>query len=106
VRKYDGSTFSQLLQIGPGLPGSADGQFNTPRGIYADSSNRLFVCDAGNNRIQIFDLSGNFLTKFGAAGSGAAQFNTPYDVTVFGSAGSAVISIADYSNRRISQWSG
>jgi hypothetical protein len=107
VRKYDGSSFAQLFQIGPGLPGSADGQFNSPRGLHADASGRLFVCDSGNHRIQIFDVTtGAFLGKFGSVGAGNTQFNLPYDVTVFGSAGSAVISIADASNRRIVQWSG
>jgi sugar lactone lactonase YvrE len=106
VRKYDGTTFGQLFQIGPGLPGAADGQFNGPRGLHADASNRLFVCDTGNNRIQVFDLSGNFLAKFGSAGTGGDQFNTPYDVTVFGTAPTAVISIADRNNHRIVQWQG
>lgn len=106
VRKYDGATFGQLFQIGPGLPGSADGQFNAPRGLHADASNRLFVCDTGNNRIQVFDLSGNFLAKFGSAGAGSEQVNAPWDVTVSGTAPTAVISIADRSNHRIVQWQG
>jgi hypothetical protein len=107
VRKYNGSTFAQLFQIGPGLPGSADGQFNAPRGIHADSSGRLFVCDTGNHRMQVFDVAtGAFLAKFGAVGSGNEQFNTPFDVTVFGAAGSATITIADTGNRRLVQWSG
>jgi sugar lactone lactonase YvrE len=106
VRKYDGTTFAQVLQIGPGSSGSADGQFSSPRGLYADASNRLFVCDTGNSRIQVFDLNGVFLGKFGSAGSGANQLHSPSDITVNGTAGSAVISIADYTNHRISQWTG
>ena len=35
--------------------GSADNRFNAPHGIAVDSSQRLYVADAGNNRILIFD---------------------------------------------------
>lgn len=108
VRKFLGSNLAtQLVQINTsGVAGNADGQLNGPRGLHADASGRLFVCDTGNNRIQVFDLSGNFLDKFGAAGSGAAQFNAPYDVTVDGTAGSAAIFVADRANHRISKWTG
>ena len=44
-----------------GTTGSGAGEFNVPHTIAIDSQNRVFVGDRGNNRIQIFDQSGNFL---------------------------------------------
>lgn len=54
-----------------GTIGSGAGQFNSPEGIATDSSGNVYVVDRGNDRIQKFDSSGNFLTSWGtAAGSG------------------------------------
>ncbi|CAN0386972.1 MAG: hypothetical protein ACE37N_11595 [Pseudohongiellaceae bacterium] len=44
--------------------GSAAGQFKTPHAIDIDSRNRLVVGDRGNNRLQIFDLEGNYIGEF------------------------------------------
>ena len=49
-----------LQQIG--TPGNGEGQFNNPLGIAINQSNgEIFVCDYGNNRVQIF--SKDFLFK-------------------------------------------
>lgn len=44
--------------------GSAAGQLKTPHAIDIDSRNRLIVGDRGNNRLQIFDLEGNYMGEF------------------------------------------
>ena len=46
-----------------GCEGSSDGQFNYPVGLVIDKYNQLIVCDADNERLQIFTLTGNFLNK-------------------------------------------
>ena len=46
-----------------GCEGSNDGQFNYPRGLVIDKYNRLIVCDVSNRRLQLFTLSGKFLSK-------------------------------------------
>ena len=46
-----------------GCEGSNDGQFNGSCGLVIDKYNRLIVCDAGNERLQLFTLSGKFLSK-------------------------------------------
>ena len=46
-----------------GCKGSNDGQFNGPRGLVIDKYNRLIVCDSSNQRLQLFTLSGKFLSK-------------------------------------------
>ncbi|CAM9995039.1 unnamed protein product [Chrysoparadoxa australica] len=47
-----------------GEKGSAMGQFNDPTGI-AVTADEVFVSDARNNRIQVFDKQGNFKRAFG-----------------------------------------
>ena len=44
--------------------GSAAGQLKTPHALDIDSRNRLIVGDRGNNRLQIFDLTGNYIGEF------------------------------------------
>ena len=39
------------------------------------STGNVFVGDIGNQRIQVFDRTGNFITKFGTAGNGDGQFD-------------------------------
>ena len=44
-----------------GRTGSGPGDFNVPHTVALDSQGRVFVGDRGNNRIQIFDQSGDLL---------------------------------------------
>ncbi|XP_068726640.1 E3 ubiquitin-protein ligase TRIM71-like [Montipora capricornis] len=46
-----------------GCKGSNDGQFDHPLGLVIDKYNRLIVCDSSNHRLQLFTLSGTFLSK-------------------------------------------
>ena len=53
-----------LKQIG--TPGNGEGQLNSPYGIAINELNRdIFVCDHGNNRIQIFSKYFLFKSQFG-----------------------------------------
>ena len=69
-----------------GTYGSGDGQMNQPRGIYFDSNGltgqELYVSDSRNHRIQVFDLTGNFIRKFGTYGNGDGQLDDPSDVGI------------------------
>jgi DNA-binding beta-propeller fold protein YncE len=44
--------------------GSEAGKLKTPHALDIDSRNRLIVGDRGNNRLQIFDLDGNYIGEF------------------------------------------
>ena len=35
------------------------------------------VCDERNHRVQVFELSGKFVTKFGSKGSESGEFRNP-----------------------------
>ena len=56
------------------------------------------VCDKDNHRIQLFDLSGKFVAKFGTKGSGMGEFRSPVSAAVL-SDGKIVVS--DIGNSRI-----
>ena len=72
-----------------GQYGSKDGEFSYPRGVRLHHGH-VYVCDRGNNHIQVFDTDLNFIRR--------GQFNTPYDLD-FDSEGKAYIS--DNMNRQI-----
>ena len=44
-----------------GKKGSGDGEFNQPRCISVNKAGHLMVCDRGNHRVQVFELSGKFV---------------------------------------------
>ena len=56
------------------------------------------VCDARNRRVQVFELSGKFVTKFGRQGSGKGEFNLRLSTAVL-SDGRIVAS--DFANNHI-----
>jgi DNA-binding beta-propeller fold protein YncE len=48
-----------------GSKGTGDGQFNDPTSVAVDpTTNKIYVADAINKRIQVFDSNGKFLTKW------------------------------------------
>jgi DNA-binding beta-propeller fold protein YncE len=47
-----------------GRKGSLPGEFKVPHAIVADSKGRLYVADRSNQRIQIFDEDGNYLSEW------------------------------------------
>jgi peptidylamidoglycolate lyase len=46
-----------------GAKGAGPGEFNTPHCIAMDSKGRVWVCDRGNNRLQVFDQDGKYLQQ-------------------------------------------
>jgi len=64
-----------------GISGSSDGQFSGLTAV-AVNSTHIITTEGGNDRVQIFDLSGNFAAKFGTSGGGNGQFNNPVGIAV------------------------
>jgi hypothetical protein len=52
-----------------GQTGSGQGQFNKIRGIASDAQGNLYVADAGNNRVQVFDGEGTFKSQISNIGT-------------------------------------
>ncbi len=67
-----------------------------------DAQGRVYVADAWNNRVQVFDSSGAYLTTIGGAwGGGSGQFRGAIAVDV-DSAGN--VYVADVTNHRIQKF--
>jgi DNA-binding beta-propeller fold protein YncE len=66
VVKYN-RDLDYLLQWGK--KGTGDGEFNLVHDVALDGKGKVYVADRNNNRIQIFDENGKFLTKWTGIGS-------------------------------------
>ncbi len=79
--------------------GATGGQFNTNEGIAVGGPNTyVYVADNVNDRVQIFDINGDFISLFGSQGDGETNFNNPFDVALDSKAN---IYVADSGNSRI-----
>ena len=51
-------------------------------GLSVNKSGHLMVCDTGNHRIQVFEVDGKFVGKFGIRGSNLGEFSSPQSLAV------------------------
>jgi uncharacterized protein YjiK/outer membrane biosynthesis protein TonB len=78
--------------------------FNNPVGLAADDQGRVYVVDQFNNRVQVFDSSGAYLTSINGAwgwGANTGQLRSPVDVTVDDSGD---VYVSDNTNHRIHKY--
>ena len=47
-----------------GSPGAGDGEFSTPHAVWVDRSDRVLVADRENNRVQVFERDGTYITQW------------------------------------------
>lgn len=81
-----------------GSSGTGPGQFIYPTDVAFDDRGRVFVSEYGDNdRIQVFDLQGNFLFSFGSFGTGDGQLMRPQSMVIDRN----IIYITDSCNHRI-----
>lgn len=87
---------------------SAQGEFKgfvdtsgVPRGIAIDDEERLYVADALAHTVDVYDLAGKRLTRFGGQGFGPGQFNYPNDIAI-GPDGR--IYVTDRENDQVQVW--
>ena len=104
IQKFD-SSGNYLSQFG--TCGSADGEFGDLSGskIMIDVSGNIYVIYFDLNTlyydIQKFDSSGNYISKFGAIGSGNGEFYDPKDIGIDSSGN---IYVVDSGNCRIQKF--
>ncbi|MBT4502781.1 MAG: hypothetical protein HOC74_33925 [Gemmatimonadetes bacterium] len=95
--------------IGAGV-GMEPGEFLFPLSLDIGLDRRVYVLDAGNGRIQVFDIDGNYITQWGRRGSASGQFDFGSGRTVGDFAGSIAVDddgyiyVADVGNRRIQKF--
>ncbi|NIT37078.1 MAG: hypothetical protein GTN49_11370 [candidate division Zixibacteria bacterium] len=63
-----------------GTRGPGNGQFEGPYDVTVAPNGRVYVVDWGNNRVQYFALTGEYLGQWGTLGSGDGQFNEPVGI--------------------------
>jgi len=85
VLVYDADTLKLLRKIG--TTGhkhelTTPGDFSKPAGVAVDAEGNLYVADTMNNRIEIFDADGQFVSTFGKAGDGPGYFARPKGVAI------------------------
>ncbi len=79
-----------------GKKGMAPGQFDDPTGI-ALAGNQIFVSDAKNDRIQVFEVDGTFLRAFGRSGKSLGELGRPMNLAI----SNGEVFVPEYFNDRI-----
>ncbi len=80
--------------------GTGAGEFNEPTGV-AVSESEVFVSDARNGRIQVFNHQGAFLREFGNSGEKQARLGRPMNLELH----DGRLYVADYWHERIQVYS-
>lgn len=87
VLVYDADTQKLLRRIGTGGKNHAlttPGDFGAPEGVAVDADGNVYVSDTLNDRVEIFDADGAFISTFGKAGDGPGYFARPKGIAVDG----------------------
>jgi sugar lactone lactonase YvrE len=82
---YDADTLKLLRRIGTGGKNhflTTPGDFGAPQCVAVDGDGNVYVTDTLNNRVEIFDADGKFISQFGKAGDGPGYFARPKGIAV------------------------
>jgi sugar lactone lactonase YvrE len=77
VRLSKDGKFLKQWGGGIGSEGTAPLQFDDPHDLKIDADDRLYVADRGNQRVQVLDRDGNFITRY-------TQFGKPSAIALDG----------------------
>jgi DNA-binding beta-propeller fold protein YncE len=93
IQKFSSEgTYLSQIGTGTGSPGSADGQFNNPRGIAIDAAGKIVVSDRLNNRIQLFTNAGVHVSKLiGQDNPTGVAIDASGNIVVAGNAGNRIL---------------
>ena len=80
--------------------GHGDGLFVWPSSIALDDKNNVYVADEWLNRITIFNNDGEFLGKWGKAGTGDGELNHPAGIAISGD----TLLLTDSHNNRVQRF--
>jgi DNA-binding beta-propeller fold protein YncE len=85
VLVYDADTLKLLRRMGTGGKNhylTTTGDFGAPQGVALDKDGNVYVTDTLNNRVEIFDADGNFISWFGKHGDGPGYFSRPKGIAI------------------------
>jgi DNA-binding beta-propeller fold protein YncE len=85
VQVYDVDSYKLLRHIGtPGKThfSTTPGDFAGPQGVAVNKDGDVFVTDTMNDRVEIFDSDGSFISTFGSNGDGPGYFARPKGIAV------------------------
>jgi DNA-binding beta-propeller fold protein YncE len=80
VLVYDADSLKLLRRIGTGGKNhflTSPGDFAAPQDVAVDGDGNVYVTDTLNNRVEIFDADGHFISTFGKNGDGPGYFTRP-----------------------------
>jgi DNA-binding beta-propeller fold protein YncE len=84
---FDTDTYKYLRQIGKPShkhEQTDPGTFSLPEAVAVDEDGNVYVTDTFNDRVEIFDADGNFISLFGKNGDAPSDFERPKGIAVDG----------------------
>ncbi len=87
VLVFDADTYKLLRRMGTGGKNhflTSPGDFAAPQGVAVDKDGNVYVTDTLNDRVEIFDADGNFMSTFGKPGDGPGYFARPKGIAIDG----------------------
>jgi streptogramin lyase len=89
-----------------GDPGSGDGQFNLPHGVWIDRQGRVLVSDRENDRVQVFTQDGKFVSSWPTKLIGPAlMYVDDEDIVYIPEHNGGMVSVLNLEGERLAQWS-
>ena len=85
VLVYDADSLKLLRRIGTGGKNhwlTTPGDFAAPSDVAVDKEGNIYVTDTLNNRVEIFDADGEFISLFGKHGDGPGYLARPKGIAV------------------------
>jgi DNA-binding beta-propeller fold protein YncE len=85
VDVFDSDSFKLLRQIGKPSrkhDQTDPGTFSLPEAVAVDNDGNVYVTDTFNNRVEIFDADGEFISTFGKNGDGPADLERPKGIAI------------------------
>ena len=88
-----------------GDPGSGDGQFNLPHGVWIDRKGQVLVSDRENDRVQVFSQSGDFIKSWPTKLIGPAlMYIDENDIAYIPEHNGGMVSVLTADGERLAQW--
>jgi DNA-binding beta-propeller fold protein YncE len=85
VLVYDADKYTVLRRIGTAGKEhrlTSPGNFALPDGVAVDKDGNVYVTDTLNDRVEIFDADGKFISEFGRIGDGPGTFARPKGIAI------------------------